>query len=209
MTSSTQRESNAQSFFSVVPAYILLFKDENGDWCVDTERTGLGRAVTCFLSPFDAVIEAAHYTRHGWPHQVMAASQFEEGLFREHDGHGLIADIHLGWPAIDGRILARPGGAFGRCCQVMHHWALDRSGFEVDEIMLAEYTRFRELAGLYAWQETARNIPNWTGLRRQVIAEQAMDSLELTHGDPKDCRQLALFDPEFQQWHFVPYAETT
>ena len=81
-SSAIQRDSNALPFFSVVPAYVLLFKDEDGDWCVDTVRTEVGRAVTCFLSPFDAVIEAAYLTRRGQPHQVMAASQIEETVIR-------------------------------------------------------------------------------------------------------------------------------
>jgi hypothetical protein len=82
---------------------------------------------------------------------------------------------------------------------------IDPPRFEVDEIMLAEYSRFRERAGLYAWQETANNVSVWPELHQQAIAEHAIDSIELTRADPTVRGQLALFDPEFQQWHFVPY----
>jgi hypothetical protein len=207
ISSATQRDGSAQPFFSVVPAYVLLFKAEDGNWCIDAARTELGRAVTCFLSPFDAMIEAAHFVRRGYSHQVMAASEIEESLFRDADGRGLISDIHLGWSALDSRILARPDGAFGRGCRLMHHWAVDPAEFEVDGITLTEYSRFRELAGLYAWQEPATDILGSTDARRQMLAECAIESIERMRAEPKDCRQLALFDPEFE-WHFVPYTET-
>jgi hypothetical protein len=91
----------------------------------------------------------------------------------------------------------------------MHHWAVDPAEFEVDGIVLAEYSRIRELAGLYAWQETAADFLGWSDACRWAIAQRAIESIELMHGEPKDCKQLALFDPEFEQWHFVPYAEKT
>ncbi|QIN63451.1 hypothetical protein SBC1_34900 [Caballeronia sp. SBC1] len=88
----------------------------------------------------------------------------------------------------------------------MHHWAAYPPRFEVDAVMLAEYSQYRELAGLYAWQETAANILSWSERRIDLLAERALGSIELTRGEPKDYKQIALYDPEFEQWHFVPYA---
>jgi hypothetical protein len=67
-----KKQDPARPFFRTVHAYVLLFRDRDSDWCIDAAQTELGRAVTCFLSPFDAVIEAAHLARNGslirsWP----------------------------------------------------------------------------------------------------------------------------------------------
>jgi hypothetical protein len=202
-----EKRNPGRPFFCTLPANVPLFKDGNGDWCIDTAQTELGRAVTCFLSPLDAITEATHLARNGPSYRVMTASDIEENLFCDRDGEGLIADIHVEWPARDRRILTRPSGAFGRSSTVMHRWAEYPPPFEVDGLMLAEYSRYRELAGLYAWQETAANILCWPEARRDVLARRALASIELTHGGPKDCEQIALYDREFEQWHFVPYAE--
>ncbi len=120
-----------QSFFSVIPAHVLIFRSEDGDWRLGSEWTKLGSAIICFLSPFDAMIEAAHFTRLGTPHHVMPVSQVDPSLFRDSDGLGLIADIHLAWPVKTGRILLRPRGGFGRYGRPMHHWAQEPPMFEV------------------------------------------------------------------------------
>jgi hypothetical protein len=188
------------------PGLCPAIKGKDGDWCIDAAQTDLGNAATCFLSPFDAIMEAAHLARNGQSYRVMAASDVDKNIFRDPDEKGLIADKHIGWPACDGRILARPGGAFSGNCTVMHHWAVYPPRFEVDDLMLAEFSRYRELAGLYAWQETVAVILCWPEARRYMLGGRVLASIELTHGKPKDCSQIAMFDPEFEQWHFVPYS---
>jgi hypothetical protein len=32
--------------------------------------------------------------------------------------------------------------------------------------------------------------------------------MEVSTAKLADCQQIALFDPEFEQWHFVPFTET-
>ncbi len=80
--------------------------------------------------------------------------------------------------------------------------------FEVDDLTLAAFSRIRESAGLYAWQEAARNVLNWSRSRQQTVVERALDSISLLRSDASGCNQLALFDPEFEQWHFVPLPPT-
>jgi hypothetical protein len=134
----------------------------------------------------------------------VAASDVEKDLFCDRDEKGLVADIYVGWPACDNRILTRPSGASGRSSTVMHHWAVYPPRFEVDDLMLAEYSRCRELAGLYAWRETATKILSWSEARRYAVAERALASIEVRDGKPRDCGQIAMYDPEFEEWHFVP-----
>lgn len=209
MDPKTLDDNNAKPFFSIIPAYVLYFTDDNGIPHVRSERTELGRAITCFLTPFDAMIEAAHLTRLGKPYLVMSASDLGRHMFRDLDGRGLVADIHLGWPTKSGRLLLRPSGRLARYSRVTHQWARDPLMFEVDDIALAEYAKLRELAGLYAWQETAREFLNWPPERRYTVIEYAIDSIgsvERSGKGASECEKIALFDPEFEQWHFVPPA---
>jgi hypothetical protein len=208
LTPSIRHDRSGLSFFRALPVYVLFFEDDDGDPCLVIERTEQGQAVVCFLSPFDAVFEAAHAVTRGRFYHVLPASEVDWRVFRDADRLGFIADIHLGWPSIDGSILLRPSGRLGRGCRLMHHWARDPLTFEVDPIILAEYSRIRELAGLFAWQETHREVLNWDSQRLYQIAERALGSIELLPRDAMGCKQVALFDPEFEQWHFVPFTET-
>jgi hypothetical protein len=206
-----QQHRNQVSFFCRLPAYVVIHEDDDGGLCAVAEQTDQGRAILCFLSPIDAMIEAARYTSLGPPHRVMVASEIDPRLFRDADGRGLIAQIHLGWPSLDGRIVLRQSGIFGRCTRLMHHWSRDPLTFEVDPFALANFAQFRELAGLFAWRETHTNLLTWSDIRLQKVVARATESMELLRVDPCEyakCMQVALFDPEFEQWHIVPFIET-
>lgn len=207
MFSALPEDNNAQPFFTIIPAYVLYFTDDNGNPYMRIERSKFGKAITCFLTPFEAMIEAAHFTRLGKPCRVMSASDLSLHMFRDFDGSGLIADIHLVWPAKSGRFVLRPSGRLAGYFRVMHHRASDPLMFEVDHVTLAEYAKFRELAGLYAWQETSEEFLNWPPERRFTVIEYALDSIGSIKRSGKgtsDCEKIALFDPEVGQWHFVP-----
>jgi hypothetical protein len=206
-----QQHRNQVSFFCRLPAYVVIHEGDDGDVRVAGEQTEQGRAVLCFLSPIDAMIEAAHYTSLGPSHRVMVASEVDRRLFRDTDGRGLIAEIHLGWPSLNGRILLRQCGILGRCTRTMHHWSRDPVTFEVDPIALANFAQYRELAGLFAWRETHTNLLTWSDMRLQKVVARATESMELLRARPSDyskCAQIALFDPEFEQWHIVPFTGT-
>ena len=83
--------------------------------------------------------------------------------------------------------------------------------FEVDPIALANFAQYRELAGLFAWRETHTNLLTWSDMRLQKVVARATESMELLRARPSDyskCAQIALFDPEFEQWHIVPFTGT-
>ncbi|WP_432260517.1 hypothetical protein [Cupriavidus sp. TMH.W2] len=194
----------AMAFFQNIPAYVLIFEDDDGDACAVSSTTEHGRAITCFLSPFDAMLEAGMRGALGQACQVAPASLLDGNLFRDADGAGFIANIHLGWPACDGCLLQTPRGAVGRYSREMHHWAREALGFEADAVTLAEFAKLREAAGLFAWQETNREILMWDATRLTTALERAAEAIAFTPGDIADCNQIAMFDPEFGQWHFVP-----
>jgi hypothetical protein len=86
--------------------------------------------------------------------------------------------------------------------------------FGVDASALAVLERLYEGAGLYAWRETNKQAQPWawTVAQRAKKIEAAVRSTR-TVMLPKGPNQaledstLALFDPEFEQWHFVPCTE--
>ncbi|WP_454738180.1 hypothetical protein [Cupriavidus necator] len=190
--------------FKTIATYVLVFEDDDGDACAVSSTTEQGRAITCFLSPFDAMLEAGMRGALGRTCQVAPASLLDGNLFRDADGAGFIAEIHLGWPAHDGCLLQTPSGAVGRYAHEMHHWAGEPEGFEVDAVTLAEFAKLREAAGLFAWQETNREILMWDATRLTTAFGRAAETVAFTQGDIADCNQIAMFDPEFGQWHFVP-----
>ncbi|WP_354687369.1 PAAR domain-containing protein [Cupriavidus necator] len=130
--------------FKTIAAYVLVFEDDDGDACAISSRTDQGLAITCFFSPFDAMLEAGMRGALGRTCEVAPASLLDGNLFRDADGAGFIADIHLGWPACDGCLLQTPSGAVGRYAREMHHWAREAQGFEVDAVTLEEFAKLRE-----------------------------------------------------------------
>jgi hypothetical protein len=200
----THQNRESRPFFSELPAFVLTFQDKDGGTRIATEKAVCGPAILCYLSLVDALIEVLQFSRIGQHFKVMPAQLVPSEAFRDSDGRGLIADVHLGWPVVDGQILLRPGGALGGCTRMMHHWAREPLSFEFDEIVLAEVTRLHEWAGLFAWRETLDHVRGWEPDRLGRVVAHALTSIELTRGDVTQCRQVALFDPEIEQWHFVP-----
>lgn len=196
-------------FFAELPAYVLTFYDKEGDMRIVTEKVGLGRAITCYLSPVDALIEVLQLSQIGKQYKVMPAQLVPADLWRDADGKGFIANVHLGWPVLDGRLLLRPGGALAGYGRMMHHWAREPLRFEFDEVVLADVTRLHEWAGLFAWRETLDHVCAWKpGTVGRVVA-RALTSISMAGDDATKCGHVALFDPESGQWHFVPHAASS
>ena len=141
------RHLDAVPFFVSPPAWVLVNEVATGEPRVATESDDEGRAVLCFLSPLDALIEAARFSQLGEVYHVMPAAQLGGGLFQDADGRGLVACVHLGGPTRGGRILTRPGGAFGRYARTVHIWADDPPWFEVDPATLAAARRAARARG--------------------------------------------------------------
>lgn len=208
MDTASHPYSEQRRFFSELPAYVLTFRDNAVDKRIATERTAGGRAILCYLSPVDALIEVLRFSQIGQWFEVMHSEQVRHDAFLNADGHGLIADVHLGWPVIDGRLLTRPGGVLGGYTRLMHHWVHEPLRFEFDERVLAEVARLHEWAGLYAWRETLDCVRAWHPGRLARVVARALNSIGTEKRDAAQCQQLALFDPEVERWHFVPCGAT-
>lgn len=190
-------------FFCSPPAWVLARVDVPGLSMV-RERTDHGGAVLCFLSLLDAMIEVEHAARVGRELRILRASNVEGTLFRDLDGQGLLASLHVAWLASGPKILARPSGVLARFTTDLHEWAGDPVFFEVPPDTLDVFNDTYELAGLFAWRETNQMVQRWDEARLRDAAKRALNTVQVTGGQSEDCNGLALFNPESMEWHFVP-----
>lgn len=195
-------------FFTSPGAFVIGIKGADNKIRVVGENTAQGPAVRCYLSPVNALIDASYSSRAGEQHQILCAGMLNPKVFRDADGRGLIADIHLGWAAHDGRIALRADGVPAGSGWAMHHWAREPASFDVDTHVLQACERLHERAGLYAWRETFIDVLRWEPSRLGRVAFSGLSLMKTTSMDAEACEQVALFDPEFGQWHFVPRAVT-
>ena len=61
-------------FFTSPPVYVLTYEHRPGDLRVATEKADDGGAILCFLSPLDALIEAARITQLGLAYRRQSLS---------------------------------------------------------------------------------------------------------------------------------------
>lgn len=191
-------------FLGSPEAYVLCEMDGKG---VCTPLRDHDGNVTCHLMFVDALIEFGRARRLGRTVHVASASVAERGAFVDADGLGYKANVHLGWPAHDGALLARPSGHFATFCRTLHVRATDAlpETFQVTQACMDEIQRIREMSGMFAWQETNTLTTNWGVAKMEHIAERALSTIKIAHKDLPP-NQLALFDPEFEHWRFVPCA---
>jgi hypothetical protein len=60
---------------------------------------------------------------------------------------------------------------------------------------------------MYAWREIYRDMLEWHKARLEWAVQRAVQTMEISIADKAECTRAALFDPEFGQWHFVPFAD--
>jgi hypothetical protein len=211
----TKSNNNYLPFFTATPVYVICSEKDGGNrnWC--TEPVESGYAPVCFLSRVEAMIESSRLVlRHRQFYRIVPASELPPEEFRIRDEHGKVSDqqgfaavFHMGWAACDHRILKRRGvryGGYRRCSRSAYLSADDPAGFEVSAEILSTYNDFRERAGLFAWQETEEQFRRWDMFRLYRNMQGAIWSLDLAYDPSSKAQQLAMYDPECQQWHFVP-----
>jgi len=171
------------------------------------DNTGRGKAIAAYLSPFDAMIDAAQSSRPGRLYHVVPAHEFDPSEFiADHDNQLRLA-LHLGWAALDQKLILRPRGEPAACStmQEQHVLAedLDHIEFNIKKAISDAFDRLREHAGLFTYRETFRDILGWSEQRRHQAVAKAIVSIPGTLSSFTDWNRVALYDPEFEQWHFV------
>lgn len=211
----THSNNNRPPFFTTTPVYVICSVKDDGrrDWCAEPFESGY--ALVCFLSRVEATIESSRLgLRHRRLYRIVPASELSAEEFRIRDEHGKVSNqpgfaavFHMGWAACDNRILKRRGvryGGFRRCSRSAYLAADDPAMFEVSAEILSTYNDFRERAGLFAWQETEEQFRRWDMFRLYRNMQGAIWSLDLAYDPSSKAEQLAMYDPECRQWHFVP-----
>jgi hypothetical protein len=196
-------------FFNDPPVYVVLLgTGPDGSCEFAIENTPECDAILCFLSPVDAAIEGMLRAKPGLGYEVRSALHIPERYFLTTDGGDLLLMLHLAWIALDGRMLLRPSGMPGRLWRPLLKDA--RAGmpvrFEVDACSLDEADYLYECAGLYAWEDTHKRLSGQADQADQA-AKFALRIGQPMHKPPgldgSEC-ELALFDPDGRQWHFLP-----
>lgn len=195
-------------FFSEVAAFVLAEPGKNSGLQVAGSKTKAGPAVSCFLSPLHAMIEVMYWACRGIRYDLHHAGLISPDLFVNADGTALVAGLRLGWPALDGKIVMESDGNSASCAQLMIHSTLNGPPpfFELDPETLGQVERMHEHAGMYAWREVYEDMLEWDKGRLEWAVKRAVETMKISTADKSACTKAALFDPEFGQWHFVPFA---
>jgi hypothetical protein len=197
-------------FFSQIPTFVLAEPDENNKLIVAASETKAGPAVSCFLSPLHAMIEAMYWACRGKRYEVRHAGMIAPDTFVSADGTALMAQLRLAWPALDdGKIVLELDGNTATCAKLMIHsvpFGLPPF-FELDPATLEQVDRLHERVGMYAWREVYRDMFEWENARLEWAAKRAVETMEISMADKMQCTKAALFDPEFGQWHFLPLTD--
>ncbi|MPV70485.1 hypothetical protein [Burkholderia sp. BE17] len=174
-----------------------------------------GPAVRCFLSPFDALLEM-RFMRQNDPdavNGVVRSNLLPIGIFYSSRFRQRPLAVHLAWLAHHQRLVAHNDGQLIRVVRDQApQWRMQPRSperMEIDSETWAVLDRLHERAGLFAWRDTLQIVQQWfanpvaaeSTLQRTVTALDTIESIVVPVGRAE---QVAVFDPESGQWHFVP-----
>jgi hypothetical protein len=203
------RDGNISSppYFRETAVFVLDRPRADGLLDIAATMTASGRAVICHLSFLHALIEVAYRSSQGMQYFVHEASSADPHVFVNAEGTGLIAQLRLAWPAKNRKVVLAQDGNTATCARLLRHRASAGlpAHFEVDDEAMGQIDRLHERAGLFAWRDTCREVTQWSFERQKRALECALDSMETVDAGLAECQEVALFDPEFCQWHFVPF----
>jgi hypothetical protein len=167
-----------------------------------------GKALRCFLSPVDALIDA-YFERSGQHREVKAVAAMRRDAFNGIDSKQVTTCVHLAWEGKDGHTALRSNGRPIAHAQLIRqrvsHGIIE---FEPMAETLEVFDQMYQRAGLFAWRETLADIRRWDQARMDETVRHALRTMPAGKHETTGDRQLMLFDPEFRQWHFVPFSAT-
>ncbi|MQR00970.1 hypothetical protein [Glaciimonas soli] len=168
-----------------------------------------GSVISAYLSPIHALIDAAFsakppttFYKHV-PIQLFNPQEFIT------DFNGQLRFLfHCGYTAYDGKIIVRKNGHLGGFgslqIEEIHANDINNIEFKIDKDIPAAMKRVYEHAGLFAYNETIENSSRWTEQECQKEVYAAVERIGETVDAGFQYNQIAIYDPEFRQWHFVP-----
>jgi len=163
-------------------------------------------SMVVYLSPFDACLDAAWCGMTVGQYQVVPARGFEPQALVGKGAGPLHYCLHLAWGARDGALAVRPQGSLVRLSLARE--AVIWPGIEAVQLVLGpaeltSYQRLRESAGLFAHAESHAAILACSDRQRDAHASRAIARIPATLAAGEGINQLALYDVEAAQWHFV------
>ncbi len=158
----------------------------------------------CYLRGFDALIDTlALYGQTGETHQATPVSSIAREFLVDGVTQKPIV-VHLGWRAKGYRVLQRPGG---RLAGIGHLQPArpEATDIAIEAQALATMQRLFESAGMYAWRDEHLVIASRSKVLMLGHALEALCKANLDiRADVDDYDQIAMFDSEACEWHFVP-----
>jgi len=163
-------------------------------------------AMVLYFSPLEASIDALWQDLPPGRYAVLPVSAFSpDDLLKRHQGR-LPVCLHLAWGAQDGHLAVRAQGGPVRIssASVAHVSAMtDTIPLAIGHADLAGYARLWECAGLFAHAETHARLLALPPQERHRHAERALLRLPGKALPGQPINQLALYDAESAQWHFI------
>lgn len=182
---------------------LVIRPAEGGILAPVSDATPYGAAVRCYLGVFDALIDAmALFLQTDTIYEALRVSDAGWEAVVDGDKQKPVV-IHIGWRAKDYRLLQQPDGRFAEVGYFQHaRPAGPKLGVEI--WAFARRQQMFEAAGLYAWREFNKAV---AARSDRSVATHALDAVRCADRDictdVTEYNQVAMFDVEACEWHFV------
>ena len=199
----TSQQSDAVSLAMSFDGYVVR-RLEDGIYGQVSKAATDDAVARCYLRGFDALLDTlALFGQTGETHQATPVSSLEREFLVDGVTQKPIV-VHLGWRAKGYRVLQRPGG---RLAGVGHLQPArpEARDIAIEAQALVTMQGLFESAGIYAWREEYLVIEPRSKVRMLSDALKALcDADSDIRADVDDYDQIAVFDSEACEWHFVP-----
>lgn len=175
------------------------------EW-MEPDDPSAGSAMSVYRSPFDAYLDATFHSVAGQSYQAIEAHRFDPSELIHANGGKLHTFMHCGWGAHDGRLIVRRKGHLvnlyaGNSLEVHPGRPIRLTTPQAD---LNAYDQMREKAGLFAHLEAHDSFLTLCETHRQEAMSTAVQRIPGRADVGHEVNQMALYDPEAEQWHFLP-----
>ncbi|MGH8788894.1 MAG: hypothetical protein ACREYA_27945 [Cupriavidus necator] len=169
------------------------------------------KPVASYLSPLDAHIDFTCGDIPKVSYTLRQVALLSVSKLAKTFPNGMVFEIACGFQAVDGKLLADEQGRWRRHSlrEAVHASFHDgKQILEVTDGIKRELDYLHEHAGLFAWRETLHYLASdWDQARLDRAVTQAFHTAcDVQRSRSGTMNQVALFDFEAEQWHFVPYS---
>ena len=193
-----------QKFFTSPDPYFAVHyvpRPSCPDWAkVLCESAEDGAAIAAYLSPLDAMVDAAYFSTPGKPYHIIHATQFDPTDFIEAHSGRLIINLHTPWVARNRHLVLRHQGQLAGYAAVQEQSVsathIHHIEFVIERETLDVIDRIHQLAELFAYHENFAHILSWDERQRHRAVAKAIQMIPRTLPSSSECDQLALYVPE-------------